>query len=280
MKGLNYIFAGICIGIGLLIGFWLFHHVAVKASAPVRPSAAREMVYIKNLAPRYYSDKAIRNAIPAWEKAANQDFAPIWHSPQVSIVLLRRHQSAPKGGIVAVFKQKGPIQGALAFHYVLRGVPSIVVYAGTDDYYGFNNSVSFTHELFEMLADHTISQTNQGYQYPFYYIGNAPYEQVPGTVWANEVSDPVEKYSYRIGGVEISDFVTPNWYNDHVDGGYDFMGVVQQPFQIVQGGYACFVQVETSSINGLQYGWNCVQNFRHAGRDAAGFFRGEQEAKR
>lgn len=168
---------------------------------------------------------------------------------------------------MATFKKTGPIQGALAFHEVARGVPAIVVYAGTDDYYGYSNSVSFTHELFELLADPSISITNQGYPYDWFYVGKHQFPQLAGTIWSNEVADPVEKYAYRINGVQISDFITPNWFNDHVNGGFDKLGVIQEPFQIAKGGYACFFTGD----------WNCIENFRGAGADASGYLVAEKD---
>lgn len=224
-----------------------------------------ETIYVRNVATHYISDATIRKDLPAWQSAANHQLARYWHTAPVRLRFLGRKQ-APKDSMVALFKQKGPISQALAFHEVLLGSPAIVVYAGTDNYYGYSNSVSFTHELFELLADPTISQTNQGYPYPYFYVGTNQFTQNPGTVWSNEVADPVEKYVWRLDGVPISDFVTPNWFNDHVTGPFDFMGVVQSPFVIAKGGYACFYTGQ----------WECPQNFKDAGRDASGFFVGER----
>ena len=242
--------------------------VLTLALAAGKPShQAVQTIYVQNLAPQYISDATIKRDIPAWEKAVNDDFAPIWHSTQYRIVM----GVAPKGAISATFVDKGPVQGALAYHTVSRGAPAIVIYAGTADYYHFDNSVSFTHELFELAADPTISITNQGWPYDWVYtvsknfLSTHRYSQQEGTIWANEVCDPVEAYSYLIDGVKISDFITPNWFNDEVSGGYDFMQLVQQPFTVLWGGYAQF-------FNGR---WNIVQNFRHAGPDAAGFLKGD-----
>jgi hypothetical protein len=201
-----------------------------------------ETIYVRNLSPKYISDATIRRDIPAWERAVNHDFAPAWHSAQYRIVLAK---SIPAGAIGATFVDKGPVAGALAYHTVTSGAPQIVVYAGTAAYYGYDNSVSFTHELFELAADAPISVTNQGWPYDWIWIqhpdGYSRTEQAEGTVWAQEVCDPVEEQTYAIDGVRISDFVTPNWFNDEVAGPYDEMGAVQQPFTILTGGYAQYL---------------------------------------
>lgn len=237
---------------------------SLSASSPTS-----ETIYVENHASQWISNAQIRKDIPAWTLAMNRDFAPVWHTPQVRIVLVKK---APTGAIVANFVKDGPVQGALAFHSVVNGVPQIVVYAGVADFYGYSNSVSFTHEAEEMLADPSISVTNQGYPYPTYCLdGIGCAGMIPGTVWAQEVSDPVEAYSYYVNGVPISDFITPNWFNDHVVGGFDYMNKLSEPFEIAKGGYAQW-------WDGRQ--WQQITNFRHVSGDAAGFLKGEHGRNR
>jgi hypothetical protein len=224
-----------------------------------------ETIYIKNRAPQYMSNAMIRRDIPAWEKAANTDFAPLWDTPQVNIKLL--NGPAPRGAIVATFQKDGPVQGALAYHMVNRGAPGIVVYTGTGDYYGYSNSVSFTHELFEVLGDPYISSANMGTE-PYYYLGHRALAMPPGSLFVNEVSDPVEAYQYELDGTAISDFVTPNYFGDQVAGGLDYMNVLTKPFQILRGGY------QIVWVDGM---WQEIVNFRgYSHRDPRGFLLGEQ----
>jgi hypothetical protein len=241
-----------------------------RASAPTPPSSA-ETIYVRNLSPHYISDATIRRDIPTWEAAVNHDFAPYWHSAQYRIVLAK---AIPAGEIGATFVDKGPVQGALAYHTVTNGAAQIVIYAGTGRYYGYDNSVSFTHELFELAADAPISVTNQGWPYDWVWLQHpdGSYDRMPqneGTVWAQEVCDPVEEQTYLIHGVRISDFVTPNWFNDEVAGPYDRMGAVQQPFTVLVGGYAQYLS---------PLGWQLVENFRHI-RGANGYLLGERAAR-
>jgi len=245
------------------------------ASSDSTSAVPAETIYVRNVAQQYISDATIRRDIPAWEQAVNHDFAPVWHTTHYRLVFIGRRQ-APAGALSAVFVTKGPVKGALAYHTVTAGAPQIVVYAGTADYYGYDNSVSFTHELFELAADPMISVTNQGWPYDYIWYphpnGTINREsQTEGTVWAQEVCDPVESDSYRIDGVKISDFVTPDWFNDEVNGPYDHMGLVQQPFTILPGGYAQF-------WDGMS--WNLVENFRGVTTpDAAGFLKGESRER-
>lgn len=243
-------------------------------SVRVPASSSEETVCVTNLAQQYISDATIRRDIPAWEQAANRDFASFWHTAHYRILFLGR-RSAPHGCISAVFQAKGPVQGALAYHWTERNdLPSITVYAGTGDYYGFDNSVSFTHELFEMAADPVTSYLNVGYPSGYYWLekrDTSVKAQFNGAIgWFSEVSDPVEADSYRIGGVAISDFVTPAWFNDGVGMRFDFMGLCQQPFWIRPGGYAQFLDPS---------GWQVVFNFRKGHPADAGFFRADPRGK-
>lgn len=242
----------------------------------IKEPTSKKTIYIRNLAPQFWSDKEIKNDIPAWEAAINVDFRQFWHSDQYKLVFIGR-QSAPIGASVATIVDKGPVEGALAYHSTDGGAPSITVYAGVAALYGYDNSVSMTHELQELAADPTICVTNQGWPYDWIYIqkqdGLHRVGQMEGTVWAQEVSDPVEAYSYPRAGVDgrpvqISDFITPAWFNDGIGSRYDYMGLTTQPFEILIGGYAQY-------WDGIE--WNVIASFRNA-KDKA-FLLGDDEGK-
>jgi hypothetical protein len=245
---------------------------ASRDSAPSKPvtQSGTETIYITNHAQRYISDKEILRDIPAWEHAVNVDFAHYWHSAHFKLVLIGR-KKAPVGQISAVFEKKGPVKGALAYHWVLGNAPQITVYAGTGDYYGYDNSVSFTHELFELAADPVVSYVNQGFLSFFYWLETNDMNMKVGFQfnvlgWFSEVADPVEADFYRINGVEISDFVSPAWFNDGVGQRYDFMGLCKQPFWIRPGGYAQYLD---------SAGWHAILNFRQGVASDRGFYKAE-----
>ena len=53
--------------------------------------------------------------------------------------------------------------------------------------------------------------------------------------------DPVEseQYGYEIGGVLVTDFITPDWYaHAHSQGQIDLKGHANAAFQVLSGGYA------------------------------------------
>src|SRR5262245_24947892 len=57
---------------------------------------------------------------------------------------------------------------------------------------------------------------------------------------AYEVCDPVQADSYRIDGVPVSDFVTPEWFEPEREPGslkFSFRDSVTRPFELADGGY-------------------------------------------
>lgn len=237
--------------------------VAANLRAPKAP--AFETIYVVNKAPQFISDKTIQQDIPAWEAAANKDFAPYWNTNQLKIELVKK---VPIGGIGAYFVKRGNVQGALAYHTISdAGSPEIIVYAGTDDYYGYSNSVSFTHEMFELLADQYISAWREFWiPFPYVTVGGQRTQLPPNTVWFQEVCDPVEEQSYKLDGVAISDFITPAWFGDWSVGKFDFEGLTHAPLTVLHGGYAQF------QSDGQYY---MVQAFAEGGRDASGYYKAE-----
>lgn len=256
-------------------------HVAAEMRA-IEPVGLT--IYLRNFDPKHISDAAIRAAIPAWERAANGRFRTVWHTPKVRIALV---QHVPAGGIEADFTNRGPVQGALAYHTQNRGRPAIVVYVGADDYYGYSDSVSFTHEMFELLADEHTAAINQGWPVDNFTLDHGQFKSptyisVPvGQLLINEVCDPVEAFHYVLHGADgkpvfISDWVTPNYFNDQqtVPAGvpqYDAMGLVQEPLTILRGGYQSLFVIDFATQTGIYTGWVSLTNFRGAGRDPGGY---------
>lgn len=260
------------IGVALAIHFAPKPHSRIVVVSKMIDRTRAEPIYISNFAQRYISDKEIKKDIPSWEHAVNVDFASYWHTTQFKLIFIGKRR-APSGAISAEFVNKGPQKGALAYHWTERGnAPSITVYAGTGVYYGYSNSVSFTHELFELAADPVTSAVNEGYPVDYYWLETADLQVKfglnDGLGWFQEVADPVESDSYFYHGVKISDFVTPAWFNDGVGGRFDFLGLCQQPLWIRPGGYAQYVSAD---------GWHIITNFRKGVPTDRGFYVADPE---
>ncbi len=121
--------------------------------------------------------------------------------------------------------------GALGYHdFTPGGRPISYVFAKTANDAGYSWTVTFSHELVEMIADPWISTAIQ--------TGDARFH-------ALELGDPVEddSFGYYISvrghaRVLVSDFVTPNWFIPGSSGQFDHMGHTVKPLEVMEGGYA------------------------------------------
>jgi len=61
-----------------------------------------------------------------------------------------------------------------------------------------------------------------------------------------EICDPCEVFSYEIDGIQVSDFVTPDYYRADAAPGtaFDFLRQVRRPLEVPRGGYLSWQDVE------------------------------------
>jgi hypothetical protein len=211
-----------------------------------------QTIYVRNVS-TYVSDREVKRDLPAFQEALSADFAPSWHI-DARLVFIGVRKS-PVGAESITLVDKGPVKGALAYHEMVNGVADAVVYTGVSKFYGYAWSVGFTHELWEMLVDQPAGAG-----------AVASMQDTMGTIWANEVADPVESDAdgFLVNGVLISDFVTGKWFGADQAGPFDFAGHVQKPLVVDKGGYAQW----WDGVN-----WNVVENFEKGGLgDGRGFY--------
>jgi hypothetical protein len=79
-----------------------------------------------------------------------------------------------------------------------------------------------SHEALEMLIDPWVNR----------------YVSQDGLFWAQEICDPVQGSNYVLNGIKVSNFVTPNFYRVNSSGPYDYLGLLDKPFSILDTGYA------------------------------------------
>jgi hypothetical protein len=108
------------------------------------------------------------------------------------------------------------------------GLPLGKVFAKTTLDNGGLWTVTFSHELLEILADPNINL--------------CAFDEGNRRLYAYEVCDAVEadKLGYVINGVTVSDFVLPGWFEPtHITKNerFAFKSRVTAPFQLLAGGY-------------------------------------------
>jgi hypothetical protein len=169
----------------------------------------------------------------ALNRQVQEDFAPVWHVRAT----VGAYPSLPAGtwGIHVVSALDDP--GALGFHTDDHFQP--LAYVLHDDAW----TVTASHELLEMLADPWGSRFHggrlpHGIERRFAEFGlKSTRSHVSYLV---EVCDPPEAWSYDVGGVAVSDFITPRFYDVGAVGvPYSHMGRLASR-GVGVGGYVSF----------------------------------------
>jgi len=177
------------------------------------------------------SDDQIRPAVAALQKQVSQHFAPAWGSDARLTVVPRGQRPAPKSWWLAILDNSDQA-GALGYHDLTdEGLPLGKVFAASDITYGFEWTVTASHELLEMLADPDINLT--------VFVQS---DATRGLIYMHEVCDACEadELGYRIDGVLVSDFVFPAWFESFWPAGatqFDFQKKIDKPFDLLPGGY-------------------------------------------
>jgi hypothetical protein len=173
------------------------------------------------------SDADVRKMIPAFDQQWNKDLQPVWGVDAATFNFIPKGQMPPAGSWWCVFLDNSDQADALAYHDLTNeGLPISKVFVKTLMQDKASISVGATHELCEMAVDPWL---------------NSAYQDPHGTFWAGEVCDPVEsdQYGYEIGGVLVTDFITPNWFaHEHAQGAIDLKNHAHTAFQVLSGGYA------------------------------------------
>jgi len=173
------------------------------------------------------SDADVQRMLPAFAKQWNQDLEPIWGVEAANFTFVPKGHAPAAGSWWLVFLDDSDQAGALAYHDLTNdGLPLSKVSVRTILADHASVSVGATHELCEMAVDPWL---------------NSAYQDPQGVFWAGEICDPVEddQYGYQIGGILVTDFITPNWFaHQHAQGNIDFKRHARAAFEVLTGGYA------------------------------------------
>jgi len=197
---------------------------------------SKTLVAVKNLS-TVVKDGELAKALPAFQKQVSQDFCGKggW-GIDATLELVAKQEKLPTGAwLLGVFDDADQA-GALGYHDLTRyGQPLGKVFArATMEDHG-KWTVTFTHELLEMLADPNINL--------------CAFDEVARRLYAYEVCDAVEAdaLGYDIDGVTVTDFVLPGWFEpQHVSKteSFAFKSKVKGPFHLMPGGYISYFDLD------------------------------------
>jgi len=170
----------------------------------------------------------LERVVRSLQTQVDRDFFPLW-GWRAKLVLGPKR--VPKGAMRIVIKGKDS-EGDFGYHF-LQGVP--ITYVFTIDPKGqpiTDYSSTLSHEVLEMIADPGVNL----YALGFYRKAK---KKIPAFI-PYEVCDAVQASTYRIDGVIVSDFVTPEWFEPSRkprSQKFSFRGVVDGPFELAEDGY-------------------------------------------
>lgn len=173
-------------------------------------------------------------AMPAFQAQVSRDFASVW-GIDAKLHLLERSAALPGGAWQLNVFDDADTAGALGYHETTaKGLPLGKVFAKTTMAYGGLWTVTFSHELLEMLLDPTINLLAIDEQHKRAY--------------AYEACDSVEadELGYQIHGVQVSDFAKPSFFEPNVVSnhtGRSFCNHVTKAFELAHGGYLSFIDL-------------------------------------
>jgi hypothetical protein len=172
-------------------------------------------------------DSDVKGMIAAFSTQWNNELNAVWGVGAAQFSFTPKGTQPPAGSWWVVFLDNSDQAQALAYHDLTdEGLPISKVFVKTIQADNASVSVGATHEICEMAVDPWL---------------NSAYQDSQGTFWAGEVCDPVEddQYGYEIGGVLVTDFVTPNWFgHQNAVGPIDYRKQTNKAFEVLTGGYA------------------------------------------
>jgi hypothetical protein len=175
------------------------------------------------------TDDEVHAIVDAAQQALDEHFTNAWGTPARLHFVAGDDAESWKGKSNLVVLDTSDEANALGYHdYTPEGLPLGKAFAKTDKMYGAKLSVTITHELWEMLVDPNIRLCVM--------------DDRRGVFVAYESADAVEadNLALDVNGIAISSFVLPSFFVVGAPGPYDFGHVLNEPFELAEGGYESF----------------------------------------
>lgn len=187
------------------------------------------------------------------------DVEPVWNLPRTPVTFTN---TPPRSARVIALVDTADDPEALGYHTEVGAIQSGVVGCKPELDQGarpltgpYSVSSVLSHEVLEMAVDprcNLWADTGKGF------------------LVAYEVGDPVQSDHYDIGGVTVSNFVYPAWFDPNTPRGtkLDRLGTLRTPFTMSKGGY--WIQMRngqaTQKFNEHMPAWLVAAKQHHATR--------------
>ena len=193
------------------------------------------------------SDDEVRAAIHGVNRQITENFAPIWGYARDLIFFAPAFDPAdpdtlaqedvPADSVIYLVNEAS-VPGALGFHDLnLRDVPfGFVFVLDPKDW-----TTTLSHECLELILDPTATAL---------IPGPDPRNAAKTVLHAYEACDAVERLSYSIGDIQVSDFVTPSYFTPDEAAGRnnDFLGAGVPSFGVTRGSHIAFFDLDSGNF--------------------------------
>lgn len=194
------------------------------------------VIVVKNFS-TVVSDADVSAALPAFQTQADRDLCPAYGLGSFTLEMRAQAATVSPGEWQIVVLDETSDAEALGYHdETANGDPISYVGALASIRDGATWTEVFSHELCEMLVDPTIDRTARSVAQNRDYI--------------EEACDAVERFTYVIDGVVVSDFVLPDFWRDEGSAAgspLSFCANVSTPFSLSSGGYLSYVDLSDPS---------------------------------
>lgn len=192
------------------------------------------------------NDAVVQEAIRVMNRQVMEDFMPIWGYGRTLKLLAAsfdpnnddslKEEKVPADSVMYLVDESS-VEGALGYHDLnTRDIPvGFVFVLDPNDW-----TVTFSHEVLELILDPTVNILVPG-----------PHPNNPENIvlHAYEVCDAVERTSYDIDGIAVSNFLTNSYFTigEQIGTRNDFLGVGVTSFGVTQDSHIAFFNLESGA---------------------------------
>jgi len=190
-------------------------------------------------------DADVQDAVRVMNRQIMEDFMPIWGYGRTLKYIAAGFEQADDNTLkeekiaadsVVYLLDESTLPGALGYHDLnTRDIPvGFVFVLDPNDW-----TTTLSHEVLELILDPTVNILIPG-----------PHPKDPQNIvlHAYEVCDAVERMSYKIDGIDVSNFLTNSYFTvgEQIGSRNDFLGLGVPSFGVTKGSHIAFFNLQTN----------------------------------
>ena len=193
------------------------------------------------------TDAMVQETIRVMNRQVMEDFMPVWgYGRTLKLVAATfdpadddslAEEKVPADSVIYLVDESS-VEGALGYHDLnSRDIPvGFVFVLDPNDW-----TVTFSHEVLELILDPTVN---------IFVPGPHPNDPQNIVLHTYEVCDAVERTSYQIDGIDVSNFLTNSYFTigEQIGTRNDFLGVGVTSFGVTENSHITFFNLESGEF--------------------------------